>query len=126
MKRQTLILVAVLLTSVTAIAWAAIHEVTGVITVTFQVDPAGAGDVLLSGQKKTSTSAFSGYNMTVSAQANPGYGFVGWYIDSELKGTDMSSFTFKTAETNMTVVAKFEALAASSLTLKVKEGKGQV
>ena len=117
---------AVLLTSVTAIAWAAIHEVTGVITVTFQVDPAGAGDVLLSGQKKTSTSAFSGYNMTVSAQANPGYGFVGWYIDSELKGTDMSSFTFKTAETNMTVVAKFEALAASSLTLKVKEGKGSV
>ncbi len=126
MKRQTLILMAVLLTSVTAIAWAAIHEVTGVITVTFQVDPAGAGDVLLSGQKKTSTSAFSGYNMTVSAQANPGYGFVGWYIDSELKGTDMSSFTFKTAETNMTVVAKFEALAASSLTLKVKEGKGSV
>ena len=122
MKKQILILMAVLLTGVTAITWAAIHEVTAIITVTFQTDPEGAGDVLLSGKKTTSSMAFSGMTMTVSAQANPGYEFVGWYIDNELKGTDASSFAFTTAETNMTVVAKFNALAASNLTLGVKAG----
>lgn len=126
MKKQILLLLAVLLTCTTAITLAAIHELTAVITVYFQVDPEGAGDVLLSGQKKTSAVAFSGSNMTISATANPGYGFEGWYIDGEKKGSDASSFTFVTAESNMTVVAKFNALAASTLTLKVKEGKGSV
>ncbi|MCH5307475.1 MAG: InlB B-repeat-containing protein [Prevotella sp.] len=122
MKKQLLILLAVLLTSVTAIALTAMPALTGVITVTFTVDPEGAGDVLLSGKKTTSTMAFSGANMTISATANPGYEFAGWYIDNELKGTEASSFTFTTAETDMTVVAKFNALAASNLTLSVKAG----
>ena len=124
MKKQILLLLAVLLTGVSAFALASLNST--LITVTFQVDPEGAGDVLLSGQKTTSSYAFSNMNMTVSATANPGYGFEGWYIDGEKKGSDVSSFTFLTAETNMTVVAKFTALAASTLTLKVKEGKGSV
>ena len=113
---------AVLLTCTTAIALAGILRTQAVITVTFVVDPEGAGDVLLSGAKKTSAMAFSNMEMTISAQANPGYGFAGWYIDDELKGTDASSFKFMTAETNMTVVAKFNALAASNLTVDVKSG----
>ena len=60
--------------------------------------------------------------MTISATSNPGYEFAGWYIDDELKGTDASSFKFMTAESNMTVVAKFNALAACHLTLAVKAG----
>ena len=122
MKRQLTILMAVLLTCTTAIALAGILRTQAVITVTFVVDPEGAGDVLLSGAKKTSAMAFSNMEMTISAQANPGYGFAGWYIDDELKGTDASSFKFMTAETNMTVVAKFNALAASNLTVDVKSG----
>lgn len=113
---------AVLLTCTTAIALAGILRTQAVITVTFVVDPEGAGDVLLSGAKKTSAMAFSNMEMTISAQANPGYGFAGWYIDDELKGTDASSFKFMTAETNMTVVAKFNALDASNLTVDVKSG----
>ena len=126
MKKQILLLLAVLLTGVSAVALASLNGLNALITVTFQVDPEGAGDVLLSGQKTTSSYAFSGMNMTVSATANPGYGFEGWYIDGEKKSSDASSFTFLTAEANMTVVAKFNALAASILTLKVKEGKGSV
>jgi len=122
MKRQLTILMAVLLTCTTAIALAGILRTQAVITVTFVVDPEGAGDVLLSGAKKTSAMAFSNMEMTISAQANPGYGFAGWYIDDELKGTDASSFKFMTAETNMTVVAKFNALDASNLTVDVKSG----
>lgn len=122
MKRQLTIIMAVLLTCSTLFALAAVQRLTAVITVTFTVDPAGAGDVLLSGSKKTSTQAFSGMSMTVTAKANPGYEFAGWYIDDELKGTDAAGFTFTTAESNMTVVAKFNELAASSLTLDVKAG----
>ena len=122
MKRQLTILMAVLVACTTAIALAGILRTQAVITVTFVVDPEGAGDVLLSGAKKTSAMAFSNMEMTISAQANPGYGFAGWYIDDELKGTDASSFKFITAETNMTVVAKFNALAASNLTVDVKSG----
>jgi len=112
MKRQLTIIMAVLLTCSTLFALAAVQRLTAVITVTFTVDPAGAGDVLLSGSKKTSTQAFSGMSMTVTAKANPGYEFAGWYIDDELKGTDAAGFTFTTAESNMTVVAKFNELAA--------------
>lgn len=126
MKKQILLLLAVLLTGVSAIALASLNGLNAVITVTFQVDPEGAGDVLLSGQKKTSTMAFSNHEMTISATSNPGYSFEGWYIDGEKKGSNASSFTFMTAESDMTVVAKFNVLAASSLTLKVKEGKGSV
>jgi len=122
MKKQILILLSVLLTSIATIVLASQNGLNGVITVTFQVDPAGAGDVLLSGQKKTSATAFSGYNMTISATANPGYAFEGWYIDGEKKGSEASSFTFMTAATNMTVVAKFETLAASTLTYGLKPG----
>ena len=122
MKRKLTVLMAVLLTCTTAIALAGVLRTQAVITVTFVVDPEGAGDVLLSGAKKTSAMAFSNMEMTISAQANPGYGFAGWYIDDELKGTDASSFKFMTAETNMTVVAKFNALAATNLTVDVKSG----
>ena len=67
--------------------------------------------------------------MTISAQANPGYEFAGWYINDELKGTNASSFKFMTAESDMTVVAKFNELAASYLVLGVRtdcEGMGIV
>ena len=122
MKKQLTFLLAVLLTCSAVLAVAAVQRLQGIITVTFTVDPAGAGDVLLSGSKKTSTQAFSNINMTISASTNPGYAFAGWYIDGELKGTDASSFSFMTAESDMTVVAKFDELAASTLTLGVKAG----
>lgn len=122
MQKKILTLMVVLLTCTAAIALKALPETQGIITVTFTVDPTGAGDVLLSGKKTTSSMAFSNMTMTVSAQANPGYEFAGWYIDNELKGTEASSFSFTTAETNMTVVAKFNTLAASNLTLGVKTG----
>ena len=129
MKKQIMMLLAVLLVCTTSIAWTSLTAVNGVITVTFVVEPEGAGDVLLSGQKKTSAQAFSGQEMTVSAQANPGYEFAGWYINDELKGTDASSFKFMTAESDMTVVAKFKELPASFLILGIKagcEGMGSV
>ncbi|MBO6254363.1 MAG: InlB B-repeat-containing protein, partial [Bacteroidaceae bacterium] len=122
MKKIFMILMVVLLLCTTSITWAKLTALNGVITVTFVVDPEGAGDILLSGSKKTSAQAFSGMEMTISATSNPGYEFAGWYIDDELKGTDASSFKFITAESNMTVVAKFNALAASYLTLAVKAG----
>lgn len=122
MQKKILTLMVVLLTCTATIAFKALPETQGIITVTFTVDPTGAGDILLSGKKTTSSMAFSNMTMTVSAQANPGYEFAGWYIDNELKGTEASSFSFTTAETNMTVVAKFNTLAASNLTLAVKTG----
>ena len=120
MKKQIMMLLAVLLVCTTSIAWTSLTAVNGVITVTFVVEPEGAGDVLLSGSKKTSAQAFSGQEMTISAQANPGYEFAGWYINDELKGTDASSFKFMTAESDMTVVAKFKELPASYLILGIK------
>ena len=122
MKKQIMILMAVLLTCTTAIALNSLQHLQAVITVTFEVDPADAGNVLLSGSKTTSTKAFSGMNMTVSASANPGYEFAGWYINNELKGTDADNFVFATEENDMTVVAKFNALDASNLMLDVKPG----
>ena len=122
MKKQIMILMAVLLTCTTAIALNSLQHLQAVITVTFEVDPADAGNVLLSGSKTTSTKAFSGMNMTVSASANPGYEFAGWYINNELKGTDADNFVFATEESDMTVVAKFNALDASNLMLDVKPG----
>lgn len=122
MKKIFMMLMVVLLLCTTSITWAKLTALNGVITVTFVVNPEGAGDILLSGSKKTSAQAFSGMEMTISATSNPGYEFAGWYIDDELKGTDASSFKFVTTESNMTVVAKFNELAASNLKLGVKAG----
>ncbi len=118
-NRLFVILAAVLLCSVSAIAWASVQGLTGLVTVTFEVDPAEAGSVLKAGAKVTSSTAFSNMDLTVSAEANPGYGFVGWYIGGELKGTDATAFKFNVGESNLTVVAKFKELPASTLTLDV-------
>ncbi|MBE6260302.1 MAG: hypothetical protein E7107_05680 [Prevotella sp.] len=129
MKKQIMMLMAVLLICTTSIAWDTLAALNGVINVTFVIEPEGAGNVLLSGQKKTSAQAFSGKEMTISAQTNPGYVFAGWYINDELKGTDASQFKFMTGESDMTVVAKFKQLAASTLVLAVRsdcEGRGTV
>lgn len=122
MKRQITILVVGLLICVTAIAFTKVQRTQSVINVTFTVDPASAGDVLLSGSPTTTSKAFSDMEMAVSARANPGYQFEGWYIDNELKGTDASSFKFMTANTDMTVVAKFNTLAANTLICTPKPG----
>ncbi len=119
----------VLMTSLAAVALTSVQTLTGLVTVTFEVDPADAGYVLKGGSKVTSSVAFSNMDLTISAEANPGYGFEGWYINNELKGSDASSFKFNVGESDLTVVAKFKSLPASTLTLGVHsdcQGMGTV
>lgn len=52
-----------------------------------------------------------GSSVTVTATANSGYRFTGWYVDNTAVSTE-STYTF-TAESDMALTAKFEAIRSS-------------
>ena len=121
MKKQIMILMAVLLTCTTAIALASLQGLTAaVVAVNISVEPADAGYVTFNGSRTTSFQTFGGRNVTLTAVGNPGYALEGWYVDGELVATD-NPHTF-TPDANLNVVAKFGTLAASTLTCAVKPG----
>ena len=107
MKRQLTILMAVLLTCTTA--FAAKYYVT--------IDPAGAGSV-----DKTGKNAFANTTFTITATANAGYAFAGWYVAGELVGTDNPHTFIMVQSGDMNITAKFNAVEAHTLSYSLKTG----
>ena len=118
MKRQLTILTAVLLVCTTAIAlttWPGLQAFT-YVTATFVVAPEGAGTVNpVSARvlKSTQTS-------NISATANAGYSFEGWYDGETLLSTE-NPHKF-TLNNDVTITAKFKAEAAHTVLGFVKAG----
>ncbi len=118
MKRQFTILMAVLLACTTAIAlttWPGLQAFT-YVTATFVVAPDGAGTVSpISARvlKGTQTS-------NISATANAGYSFEGWYDGETLLSTE-NPHKF-TLNNDVTITAKFKAEAAHTVLGFVKAG----
>ena len=107
MKRQFTILMAVLLACTTA--FAAKYYVT--------IDPAGAGSV-----DKTGKNAFANTTFTITATANAGYAFAGWYVAGELVGTDNPHTFIMVQSGDMNITAKFNAVEAHTLSYSLKTG----
>lgn len=80
------------------------------------IDPVGAGSV-----DRPERDIVIGGNATFTAVANAGYGFDGWYVNGELVST-ANPYQFKSVQTDLNIVAKFNSLAASSLKLDIKAG----
>ena len=117
MKKQIMMLMAVLLVSVTAIAVTSLpglHSNTFHLSVT--IDPANAGSV-----DRPERDIVAGGKATFTATANPGFGFNGWYVDGELVST-ANPYQFTNIQSDINIVAKFNSLAASVLTCSVKSG----
>ena len=108
MKKQILLLIALTLISFTA-AYAGKYYVT--------IEPEGAGSV-----DKTGKTVFANGNFTIMATANAGFAFAGWYIDGELVASENPHTFTMVASGDMYITAKFNALAASNITLAVKAG----
>lgn len=81
------------------------------VTITLSADPAAGGTVLGGGQRP------AGSNVTVIASANNGYRFSGWYEGGTLVSSSVS-YNF-TANTNRTLVARFEESAGGAIALQV-------
>ena len=117
MKKQIMMLMAVLLVSATAIA---VTSLPGVNSNTFHlsvsIDPENAGSV-----DRPERDIVAGGKATFTATANPGFGFNGWYVNGELVST-ANSYQFTNIQSDMNIVAKFNSLAASVLTCSVKPG----
>lgn len=111
-------LMAVLLTSVTAIALTTLPGIQAGNTVHLSVtiDPEGAGSV-----DRPTRDIVIGGNATFTAVANAGYGFDGWYVDGALVSS-ANPYQFKSVQSDLNIVAKFNSLAASTLTCTVKAG----
>ena len=107
MQKKILTLMVVLLTCLAA------HAAKYYVT----IDPAGAGSV-----DKTGKNAFANTKFTITATANAGYSFAGWYVGDELVGTDNPHQFTMVASGDMYITAKFNSLAASTLTLAPKTG----
>lgn len=118
MKRQFTILMAVLLACTTAIAlttWPGLQAFT-YVTVTFVVAPDGAGTV-----SPTSARVLKGTQTSnISATANAGYSFEGWYDGETLLSTE-NPHKF-TLNNDVTITAKFKAEAAHTVLGFVKAG----
>ena len=108
MKKQILLLIALTLMSFTA-AYAGKYYVT--------IEPEGAGSV-----DKTGKTVFANGNFTITATANAGFAFAGWYIEGELVASENPHTFTMAASGDMYITAKFNALAASNMTLAVKAG----
>ena len=113
-----MILVTMLLTSVTIVALTKWPDVLAGNTVHLSVtiDPVGAGSV-----ERPERDIVIGGNATFTATANAGYGFNGWYVNGELVST-ANPYQFKSVQNDLNIVAKFNSLAASTLTCSVKPG----
>ena len=118
MKKQLLTLLAVLLTCTTAIALTTLPGMLASNTVHLSVtiDPEGAGTV-----DRPERDIVTGGNATFTAVANAGYSFDGWYVNGALVSHD-NPYQFKNNMTDLNIVAKFNTLAASTLTLSPKPG----
>lgn len=118
MKRQFTILMAVLLACTTAIAlttWPGLQAFT-YVTATFVVAPDGAGTV-----SQTSARVLKGTQTSnISATANAGYSFEGWYDGETLLSTE-NPHKF-TLNNDVTITAKFKAEAAHTVLGFVKAG----
>ena len=118
MKKQILLLLALLLTCTTAIALTSLSALLAGNTVHLSVtiDPEGAGSV-----ERPERDIVVGGNATFTAVANAGFGFDGWYVNGELVSA-ANPYQFKSVQTDLSIVAKFNSLAASTLTCSVKPG----
>ena len=118
MKKQLMILLAVLLTCTMALALTTFPGLMAGNTVhlSVTVDPVGAGSV-----ERPERDIVIGGNATFTATANAGYGFNGWYVNGELVST-ANPYQFKSVQNDLNIVAKFNSLAASTLTCSVKPG----
>ncbi len=118
MKKQILLLLALLLTCTTAIALTSLSALLAGNTVHLSVtiDPEGAGSV-----ERPERDIVVGGNATFTAVANAGFGFDGWYVNGELVSA-ANPYQFKSVQTDLNIVAKFNSLAASTLTCSVKPG----
>ena len=118
MKKQLMILLAVLLTCTMALALTTHPGLMAGNTVhlSVTVDPVGAGSV-----ERPERDIVIGGNATFTAAANAGYGFNGWYVNGELVST-ANPYQFKSVQNDLNIVAKFNSLAASTLTCSVKPG----
>ena len=117
MKKQILLLLAVLLTSTAAIALTALHGINAITqyTVTATASPVEAGSV--SPESKTRN---TGSSWTFTATANAGYSFEGWYIDGQLVSTD-NPYSHKFTK-NAELVAHFKAEASNTVIGYIKPG----
>ena len=79
----------------------ALFEVSDDYRVTLQTDPADAGTVTGGGSYDTEP-----HSATVTATANPGYYFMGWYWGDELV-TEDAKYDLSVPETGITLTAKF-------------------
>jgi len=118
MKKQILLLLALLLTCTTAIALTSLSALLAGNTVHLSVTivPEGAGSV-----ERPERDIVIGGNATFTAVANAGFGFDGWYVNGELVSA-ANPYQFKSVQTDLNIVAKFNSLAASTLTCSVKPG----
>ncbi len=118
MKRQFTFLMAVLLACTTAIAlttWPGLQAFT-YVTATFVVAPDGAGTV-----SQTSARVLKGTQTSnISATANAGYSFEGWYDGETLLSTE-NPHKF-TLNDDVTITAKFKAEAAHTVLGFIKAG----
>lgn len=107
--------------------WIRKTQTTTKYTITVEAKPSGGGSVSASGGGKTGTSITvdSGTQVTLTATANDGYTFDGWY-----EGETKLASTVLTAFENKTLTAKFieeEAVETYTLTLTVTPaGSGTV
>ena len=118
MKKQILLLLALMLTCTTAIALTSLSALLAGNTVHLSVtiDPEGAGSV-----ERPERDIVIGGNATFTAVSNAGYGFDGWYVGGQLV-SNANPYQFKSVQTDLNIVAKFNSLAASTLTCSVKPG----
>ena len=118
MKKQIMMLMAVLLVSATAIAVISQPGLTAFTyyTATFIVAPEGAGSV-----KPTSAKVLSGTQTgAITATANAGYSFQGWYINNELVSTENPHKFTLTAD--VTITAQFKQEEAHTVLGFIKAG----
>ena len=118
MKKQILLLLALMLTCTTAIALTSLSALLAGNTVHLSVTiaPEGAGSV-----ERPERDIVIGGNATFTAVSNAGYGFDGWYVGGQLV-SNANPYQFKSVQTDLNIVAKFNSLAASTLTCSVKPG----
>ena len=117
MKKQILLLLAVLMTSVTAIALTLLPGTTALTyyDATIVISPEGAGTV-----NPMSAHKLSGTAAQFTATANAGYSFEGWY-DGETLLSNANPYSH-TMTANITITAKFKAEAAHVVSGFVKAG----
>lgn len=118
MKKQVLLLLVLVLTCSTAIALATLpgmHAFT-YYTATFVVAPEGAGTVTPASAKVLSGTETS----NITATANAGYSFEGWYLDGTLVSTENPHKFKLTAD--VTITAQFKQEEAHTMQGFIKAG----